>query len=48
MSEPRIEESNWSHLQFERVGDVLRVAERTDAAFDPSLIHRIEPDAWRP
>ena len=25
MSEPRIEESNWSHLQFERVGDVLRV-----------------------
>jgi 16S rRNA (cytosine1402-N4)-methyltransferase len=27
---------------------VLRVAERTEAAFDPSLIHRIEPDAWRP
>lgn len=25
MSEPRIEESSWSHLQFERVGDVLRV-----------------------
>jgi 16S rRNA (cytosine1402-N4)-methyltransferase len=27
---------------------VLRVAERTDAPFDPSLISRIEPDAWRP
>jgi 16S rRNA (cytosine1402-N4)-methyltransferase len=26
---------------------VLRVAERTDAPFDPSLINRIEPDAWR-
>jgi len=26
---------------------VLRVAERTDAAFDPALINRIEPDAWR-
>jgi 16S rRNA (cytosine1402-N4)-methyltransferase len=26
---------------------VLRVAERTAAAFDPSLINRIEPDAWR-
>jgi 16S rRNA (cytosine1402-N4)-methyltransferase len=26
---------------------VLRVAERTAAPFDPSLIHRIEPDAWR-
>ncbi|MBM4336738.1 MAG: enoyl-CoA hydratase/isomerase family protein [Deltaproteobacteria bacterium] len=25
MSEPRIEESSWSHLRFERVGDVLRV-----------------------
>lgn len=25
MSEPRIEESTWSHLLFERVGDVLRV-----------------------
>lgn len=26
---------------------VLRVAERTAAPYDPSLIHRIEPDAWR-
>ncbi len=26
---------------------VLRVAERTAAPFDPSLITRIEPDAWR-
>jgi 16S rRNA (cytosine1402-N4)-methyltransferase len=26
---------------------VLRVAERTAAPFDPSLINRIEPDAWR-
>ncbi len=26
---------------------VLRVAERTPAAYDPSLINRIEPDAWR-
>ena len=26
---------------------VLRVAERTHAAYDPSLINRIEPDAWR-
>jgi len=26
---------------------VLRVAERTEAAFDPALINRIEPDAWR-
>jgi 16S rRNA (cytosine1402-N4)-methyltransferase len=26
---------------------VLRVAERTAAAYDPSLIDRIEPDAWR-
>jgi 16S rRNA (cytosine1402-N4)-methyltransferase len=26
---------------------VLRVAERTTAPFDPSLITRIEPDAWR-
>jgi 16S rRNA (cytosine1402-N4)-methyltransferase len=26
---------------------VLRAAERTAAPFDPSLIHRIEPDAWR-
>jgi 16S rRNA (cytosine1402-N4)-methyltransferase len=26
---------------------VLRVAERTAAPFDPALIHRIEPDAWR-
>jgi 16S rRNA (cytosine1402-N4)-methyltransferase len=25
----------------------LRVAERTDAPFDPSLFDRIEPDAWR-
>jgi 16S rRNA (cytosine1402-N4)-methyltransferase len=25
----------------------LRVAERTDAPFDPSLLDRIEPDAWR-
>ena len=25
----------------------LRVAERTDAPFDPSLVDRIEPDAWR-
>jgi 16S rRNA (cytosine1402-N4)-methyltransferase len=27
---------------------VLRAAVRTDAPFDPSLISRIEPDAWRP
>ena len=26
---------------------VLRAAERTAAPYDPSLIHRIEPDAWR-
>jgi len=26
---------------------VMRVAERTAAPYDPSLIHRIEPDAWR-
>jgi 16S rRNA (cytosine1402-N4)-methyltransferase len=26
---------------------VLRVAERTAAPFDPSLVDRIEPDAWR-
>jgi 16S rRNA (cytosine1402-N4)-methyltransferase len=26
---------------------VLRAAERTDAPYDPSLIARIEPDAWR-
>jgi 16S rRNA (cytosine1402-N4)-methyltransferase len=26
---------------------VLRTAERTAAPYDPSLIHRIEPDAWR-
>jgi 16S rRNA (cytosine1402-N4)-methyltransferase len=26
---------------------VLRVAERTAAPFDPSLVNRIEPDAWR-
>ncbi|HEY4637398.1 MAG TPA: 16S rRNA (cytosine(1402)-N(4))-methyltransferase RsmH [Burkholderiales bacterium] len=26
---------------------VLRVAQRTAAPFDPSLINRIEPDAWR-
>ena len=26
---------------------VLRVAERTQAAYDPTLINRIEPDAWR-
>ena len=26
---------------------VLRVAERTHAAYDPSQINRIEPDAWR-
>jgi hypothetical protein len=26
---------------------VLRVAERTDRPFDPTLISRIEPDAWR-
>ncbi|MGH8708678.1 MAG: 16S rRNA (cytosine(1402)-N(4))-methyltransferase RsmH [Burkholderiales bacterium] len=26
---------------------VLRVAARTSAPFDPSLINRIEPDAWR-
>jgi 16S rRNA (cytosine1402-N4)-methyltransferase len=26
---------------------VLRVAERTAAPYDPSLINRIEPDAWR-
>ncbi len=26
---------------------VLRVAERTSAPFDPLLMHRIEPDAWR-
>ncbi len=26
---------------------VLRVAERTAAPLDPSLYHRIEPDAWR-
>jgi 16S rRNA (cytosine1402-N4)-methyltransferase len=25
----------------------LRVAERTGAPFDPSLVNRIEPDAWR-
>ncbi len=25
----------------------LRVAERTGAALDPTLLHRIEPDAWR-
>jgi 16S rRNA (cytosine1402-N4)-methyltransferase len=27
---------------------VLRAAERTAAPYDPALIHRIEPDAWRP
>lgn len=26
---------------------VLRAAERTAAPYDPHLIHRIEPDAWR-
>ena len=26
---------------------VMRVAERTAAPYDPNLIHRIEPDAWR-